>query len=71
MYKIFSNWNGMRFIRLMMGLAIVVQSVIVRDAVAGCLGLLLSGMAVFNIGCCGGGTCYRPVSKAHTTEQAG
>jgi hypothetical protein len=49
---IFSNWNFMRALRLIMGIAIAVQAVMARDALFGLAGLLLTGMAVFNIGCC-------------------
>jgi hypothetical protein len=60
---IFSNWNFMRALRLIMGIAIAVQAVMARDALFGLAGLLLTGMAVFNIGCCGTGGCSTPVKK--------
>lgn len=55
---IFSNWNFMRVFRLMIGIAILAQSVIAKDMLFGLAGLLFSGMAIFNIGCCGVGGCY-------------
>lgn len=55
---ILSNWNFMRFFRLIIGIAILVQSVIVKDMLFGLAGLLFSSMALFNIGCCGIGGCY-------------
>lgn len=61
---IFSNWNFMRFIRLGLGLVIVFQSVISRDWAMGVLGLIFSGLALFNIGCCGIGGCSMPRAKS-------
>lgn len=60
---IFSNWNFMRFIRLGLGIVIVIQSVISRDWATGVLGLIFTGLALFNIGCCGVGGCSTPTAK--------
>lgn len=54
---VFSNWTGVRFLRLGLGIAILVQGFLAKDAVLSLLGLLFSGMAVFNLGCCGAGNC--------------
>ena len=50
---IFKNWNVIRFLRLGIGLAIVVQAIIASDVMIALAGLLFTGMAVFNAGCCG------------------
>ena len=55
--SILGNWNFMRFVRLGLGIAIIVQSVIVKDWTMGILGLLFTCMPVFNIGCCGANGC--------------
>ncbi len=60
---ILSNWNFMRVLRLIMGIAIAVQAVITRDALFGLAGFLLAAMAVFNVGCCGTGGCDTPLKK--------
>ena len=67
---IFSNWNFMRFLRLGLGIFIIVQSVIVKDWTMGILGLLFTIMSVFNIGCCGIGGCATaaPKRSAETTK---
>jgi hypothetical protein len=65
--SILSNWNFMRFVRLGLGIAIIVQSVMVKDWTMGILGILFTSMPVFNIGCCGLGGCATPVKK--NTEQ--
>lgn len=57
---IFSNWNFIRFLRLGMGLVILVQAVIAADIMFGLIGLLFTGMAVFNASCCGAGACATP-----------
>ena len=54
---IFSGWNLFRLMRLVLGLLVVVQSVMMKDVFFGLMGLLLSGLAIFNIGCCGVGGC--------------
>ena len=60
---IFSNWNIIRFLRLGIGLVILVQAVIASDIMFGLIGLLFTGMAVFNTSCCGAGACAAPPSK--------
>lgn len=47
----------MRFLRLGLGIFIVVQSVIVKDWTMGILGIAFTIMPIFNIGCCGAGGC--------------
>lgn len=66
---ILSNWNFMRFLRLGLGIAIVVQSVMAKDWTLGILGLLFAGMAVLNIGCCGTGGCAAPPKKTSETTK--
>ena len=60
---IFSNWNFMRFLRLGLGLAVLVQAVIAKDVLFALLGLGFTAMPVFNIGCCGTNGCYVPPAK--------
>lgn len=63
---IFSNWNFMRFLRLGLGIFIIVQSVIVKDWTMGILGLLFTIMPIFNIGCCGVGGCATAPPKRNS-----
>ena len=53
----------MRFIRLVLGIVIIVQSLIIKDWAIGLLGILFTAMPLFNIGCCGSNTCYTPTKK--------
>lgn len=54
---ILTGWNVFRFMRLVLGLMVLVQSFYLKDVFFGLMGLLLSGLALFNIGCCGVGGC--------------
>jgi hypothetical protein len=60
---IFSNWNIIRFLRLGIGLVILVQALMASDILFGLMGLLFTGMAVFNASCCGTGSCAAPPAK--------
>jgi len=65
------NWTFMRWLRLGLGIAIIVQSIVLRDATTALIGIMLAGMAVFNIGCCGAAGCSVPPRQAaqkHNTE---
>lgn len=60
---IFTNWTFMRFLRLGIGIAILVQSILAKDAMFVFLGILFTAMPVFNMGCCGTGGCYTAPQK--------
>ena len=66
---ILHNWNFMRFLRLVAGIAITVQAIIARDMMLGIAGLLFTGMPLFNIGCCGTNGCAAPVKKKTITTK--
>ncbi len=53
----------MRVMRLGLGIAIIVQSVLAHETIMIVIGLLFTSMAVFNIGCCGVGACSTPARK--------
>lgn len=57
MKTILRGWNFMRMLRLVLGIAILVQGIVARDAVTIILGAAFGGMAVANVGCCGAGGC--------------
>jgi len=60
----------MRIIRLLAGIAIIIQAIANKDAVFGMAGILFTIMALFNTGCCGTGGCYSPLKKTtKTTEE--
>ena len=67
--ELFNNWSIFRFLRLSIGIAILVQSVAAKDVLFGIAGLLFTVMAVFNVGCCGMGGCITLTKKnAETTK---
>ena len=57
---IFKNWNVIRFVRLGIGLFILVQAIIAADILFGVAGVLFAGMAIFNAGC-SSGACSVPL----------
>ena len=59
----------MRFLRLGIGIAILVQAVIAKDVLFALLGLAFTAMPVFNIGCCGTAGCAVPPKKEPGTTK--
>lgn len=57
MKMMLAHWRFMRLIRLVLGLSILIQGILERDPLRIIFGLLFSGMAIANIGCCGSGGC--------------
>ncbi|MCD8540757.1 MAG: hypothetical protein LRY55_14035 [Leadbetterella sp.] len=51
------NWNLSRILRLAIGIAVVVQGILVTDWMLISLGALFSLMPLMNIGCSATGTC--------------
>lgn len=52
-----NNWTLLRFIRLALGIIIIVQGVIAGSALFALAGILFTGMALFNTGCCATDNC--------------
>ena len=61
---ILQNWTIVRFIRLLIGIGIIVQAVVLQDLLLGAAGLLFGGMALFNAGCCGTAACAAAARKS-------
>jgi hypothetical protein len=57
MNKILTGWNFMRLLRLCMGVAIVVQGIMVKDPLFALMGGLFVIMPLLNIGCCASSGC--------------
>lgn len=66
---ILSNWTLMRFLRLVMGIAILVQAVIAKDILFAFAGIVFTAMPVFNIGSCGTAGCATPGKKTQDTTK--
>ncbi len=63
MKSILQQWNFMRALRLVLGVAILIQGIVGKDATTIVLGVLFAGMAVANVGCCGSGGCAVPTRR--------
>lgn len=63
LYTILHNWTFFRFLRLAMGMLIIVQGILGKDWFFALAGLAFSLMALFNTGCCAGSSCAAPISK--------
>lgn len=59
----FGQWSLFRIIRLVFGIAIIIQGIVSREILLIVAGILLSGMALLNIGCCGPTGCIIPPNK--------
>ena len=62
------NWNILRFVRLALGIAVIIQGVQASEWMFVVLGALFSLMPIFNLGC-SGGNCSVPNRKNLTQEE--
>jgi hypothetical protein len=54
------NWHLMRWIRLIIGLGLIIQGFWMFDWIAGIIGGLFLVQAISNTGCCGSAGCALP-----------
>lgn len=66
----FRNWNIIRIIRLVLGIAIIAQGARSGQWSLLLVGILFAAMPIFNIGCCAGGNCTVPPPKANKANTA-
>lgn len=59
----------MLVLRFVFGAFAIVQAIITLDIVLGILGVVVGGMAFFNVGCCGSNGCETNYKKDDTTKQ--
>lgn len=57
MKNFLSNWNFMRIIRLVLGIAVIIQGIVLAEWMFIVLGGFFSLMPLLNIGCCGATGC--------------
>lgn len=70
MKTLLQGWHFARILRLILGVIIIVQGVILHETAYALMGGLLSLMAVVNVGCCGPAGCSVPTkSKSQSTSQ--
>jgi hypothetical protein len=65
---LFNNWHLMRWLRLALGLFIMVQAIRRHDGFAGAIAVFLLFQAVTNTGCCGSGSCGLPGNNQTTKK---
>ncbi|HVX24893.1 MAG TPA: hypothetical protein VHB70_01025 [Parafilimonas sp.] len=68
MRQYLNNWNFIRLLRLALGIIILIEGINTNDWMYIIAGVLFSLMPVFNIGCCGMGSCSIP--NKHTSKHS-
>ena len=58
-----TNWHSMRWIRLILGIALLVHAILSHDVLSGMLATFLLFQAILNAGCCGTSGCDIPMKK--------
>lgn len=61
-----SGWNFFRAARLLVGIAALVQAILLREWLLAAAGALVAGLALANMGC-SSGSCGVPASR-HTSN---
>lgn len=67
-----TSWDGMRIFRMAVGVALIIQAIVVQDILIGLAGGLFAFMALTNTGCCGAGACStgrRSGKKSDSAEE--
>ena len=67
--NLLKSWGFMRVLRFVFGAFALVQAMITLDIVLGILGLVVVGMAFFNVGCCGSNGCETNYKKDDSPKQ--
>lgn len=68
MNRVFSNWNLMRVLRLLLGVFIIGEGVNSHEWFFILLGALFTLMPIFNFGCCANNSCQTSINKGNTDE---
>ena len=68
MKAILNGWNFIRLLRLVLGVAILVQGIVAKDTTTILLGAAFGGMGLANIGCCGPNGCAVNTRSVKTTK---
>ncbi|MCU0356917.1 MAG: hypothetical protein MUE95_05005 [Cyclobacteriaceae bacterium] len=62
--QLLTNWNFMRWLRLILGIYVSVQAIQHRDALAGLIAVFFLYQAFTNTGCFGAASCAVPSKPA-------
>lgn len=60
-----NGWNFFRGLRMVAGIAIAVQGIILTDWLLVVAGIIFTVLALLNIGCCAVGACTRPYNSGN------
>jgi hypothetical protein len=71
MKRLLIGWNAFRIIRLLIGIAALVQGIIQKEGLVLVAGSWILFGALFNRGCCGSGGCPVPMSKQSPGKEVG
>ncbi len=67
--SLFTGWNFIRWLRLIMGIAIAFQAIETKDMFVGIIAVLLIYQAIANAGWCGVNNCTVPSTKNNNQLQ--
>jgi hypothetical protein len=65
---LFTGWNFMRALRLVLGVYIAIQAFTTHDSMLGFFSTFFLFQAITNTGCCGAQGCSVPVIKKDSTK---
>ena len=67
--RILTGWNFMRMVRLLVGIYIGIQAILMTDALTGILAVFFLYQAVTNTSCCGVQACAIPTKDSKQLNQ--
>ncbi len=67
--QLFTGWHFMRWLRLGMGILIIVQAVEIKNAFIGIIGAFFFLQSITGSGCCGANGCTLPVKIKEENEK--
>jgi hypothetical protein len=69
MKRVLIGWNVFRVVRLLIGMAALVQGIVQKEVLVLAAGSWILFGALFNLGCCGSGGCAVPKSTQKTNKE--
>ena len=67
--NMYTNWNYIRVIRLVLGLIVMIQAVYTKNYLFLLPGILFTGMALLNTSFCGSNGCAVPQSENKISKE--
>ena len=67
--KLLTGWDFMRVLRLMLGVYIGIQAILLADTLSGMISIFFLYQAVTNTGCCGVRGCAVPTQEQGQSTQ--